>query len=60
MKKVKITIIVEYMHETKLLTHAEYQTFRELSKGEVFDIAPKGSYGVEVTASNELWQKLGY
>lgn len=60
MKQLKITIIVERMYQTKLLSHPEYQTFRELSKGQDFDIKPKGKQGVEVTAANELWEKLGY
>ena len=60
MKGVKITIIVERTHATKLLPHAEYQTFQQLAKGQDFDIKPKGREGVEVTAPIKLWEELGY
>jgi hypothetical protein len=60
MRKVKITIIIEHTHATKLLSHAEYQTFQQLAKGQDFDIKPKGKEGVEVTAPIKLWESLGY
>ena len=60
MKGVKITIIVERTHATKLLPHAEYQTFQQLAKGQDFEILPKGKEGVEVTAPIALWEELGY
>jgi hypothetical protein len=60
MKGVKITIVIERTHATKLLPHAEYQTFQQLAKGQDFDIKPKGKEGVEVTAPIALWEELGY
>jgi hypothetical protein len=60
MKKVKITIIIESLYSTKLLPHAEYQTFQQLAKGQDFEILPKGREGVEVTAPIALWEELGY
>ena len=60
MRQVKIYIVVEQTHMTKLLSHAEYQTFKQLSKGQDFEIKPKGHDGVEVTAPISLWEELGY
>ena len=60
MRGVKITIIVERTHATKILSHAEYQTFQQLAKGQDFEILPKGKEGVEVTAPIKLWEELGY
>ena len=56
----RITIIIESLYSTKLLSHAEYQTFQQLAKGQDFDIKPKGKEGVEVTAPIKLWEELGY
>ena len=57
--RIKIIVTGE-PRETKLLTHAEYQTFKELAKGQKFEIKPKGHDGVEVTAPMSLWEELGY
>ena len=56
----KITIIIESLYSTKLLSHAEYQTFQQLARGGNFNIEPKGREGVEVTAPIALWKELGY
>ena len=57
--RIKIIVTGE-PRETKLLSHAEYQTFKQLSKGQDFEIKPKGHDGVEVTAPISLWEELGY
>lgn len=64
MRKVGITIGINELEVsvtmTRLLSHSEYQTFKELAKGQKFDIKPKGHDGVEVTAPIALWEELGY
>ena len=64
MRKVGITIGINELGVsvtmTRLLSHPEYQTFKELAKGQKFEIKPKGHDGVEVTAPMSLWEELGY
>jgi hypothetical protein len=57
--RIKIIVTGE-PRESRLLSHAEYQTFKELSEGHDFTIKPKGHHGVEVTAPISLWNSLGY
>jgi hypothetical protein len=57
--RIKIIVTGE-PRESRLLSHAEYQTFKDLSKGHDFSIKPRGHHGVEVTAPISLWEKLGY
>jgi hypothetical protein len=52
MKKVKVLSI--------LLSHAEWQTFQQLSKGILFTFIPCGQSGVKVTTDEDHWKQLGY
>lgn len=43
-----------------LLSHAEWHTFQQLSKGVLFTFIPCGQAGVKVTAEVKHWEELGY